>query len=874
MSLQFGSTLLFAVLIIFLTYYNQSRLPSNLPVPNSIGAPVDYLFREDRALKTLGILSTTIGPKVVGTLQEKQAFEFVRDELSTIVHSEWKMKLENCDEMNVNVNGQDEEFGLKRFIRKEGNINSMKIKRCQLVGNNHKITLDQQFISGDGYIDILKRKLFTSYQNLTNLIVRIDPNQDRSDNHGLLVSSHFDSGVSSPGFYDDGIPVVCMIESFRNIVKMIRDGKLELKRSVIFLFNGAEETGLLGAESFMYHPYSRDVKYFLNLEAAGSGGKEVAFQIATEFLARHFAKSTVRASGNVIAQDIFQSNIIPSATDYHVYSSFGMQGIDVSFYKNGYVYHTSKDSSSSYEKGSIQHMGDNVQSFVTHFSNITENDSDPKTNFVYFDLFGFNMNVFDINTLRLINVSVIVISITLLIIPLIKGGAVALYHRVLALFLIFLFLLFAIGINITLTIGLMRLGYDMLYFAYHPMFSLVLYGSVVVTTFTLGFWTTNKFIIALSTEIMAESILILYTCILTLFTIFNIASGYLFLAVTIFLLLGTYFNKVYLDFSLIGLAFLSPILNQVIDMFIPITGRLGKAVQVDYIALMLCSIAVFLILTTLLPVLVRQISGKTVLLLILGTIITYAYLILGNNGKAFTEAHPKRTSIQHTFLMASNNLNDWEQLSQYIMIAGADSSKEEEITDVLGKRFNFERSHDTLEPQVVRSVINPRTHKKPYLITETTDSLPRYITPKIFITNKVHEKGRIEFSILFHEKIYHSGIFLYSDHEIVESSFDTNTSFGRVVQTNTDSQYEFEYNFWALFGYNRDSSLMNQNQKSFKFWIEFKQNPQKDFKLRVTLKNTFLANTYSLAELETELESLPWSEHISTTHSVMDFQIN
>lgn len=148
MSLQFGSTLLFAVLIIFLTYYNQSRLPSNLSVPNSIGAPVDYLFREDRALKTLGILSTTIGPKVVGTLQEKQAFEFVRDELSTIVQSEWKMKLENCDEMNVNVNGQDEEFGLKRFIRKEGNINSMKIKRCQLVGNNHKITLDQQFISG------------------------------------------------------------------------------------------------------------------------------------------------------------------------------------------------------------------------------------------------------------------------------------------------------------------------------------------------------------------------------------------------------------------------------------------------------------------------------------------------------------------------------------------------------------------------------------------------------------------------------------------------------------------------------------------------------------------------------------------------------
>ena len=72
-----------------------------------------------------------------------------------------------------------------------------------------------------------------------------------------------------PGASDDAVSCGVMLEMIR---VMLRSPRTSLSNDVIFLFNGAEESVLLAAHGFITkHRWARDVKAFINLEAAGSG---------------------------------------------------------------------------------------------------------------------------------------------------------------------------------------------------------------------------------------------------------------------------------------------------------------------------------------------------------------------------------------------------------------------------------------------------------------------------------------------------------------------------------------------------------------------------------------------------------------------------
>lgn len=217
-----------------------------------------------------------------------------------------------------------------------------------------------------------------------NVIARLEGREPGS----VLVSSHHDSPASSVGAADDGIAVAAMVEIARAMAAGPRPA-----HGVVFNFDDAEEQGLLGASAFLHHPWARDVRAFVDLESAGNVGKAVLFQAGpgNAWLARRYASSVPHPYGTVLGQDIFQSGLIPSGTDFEVYERAGLRGLDIAFYRGGWAYHTSLDRASAVAPGSMQHMGANALALTRALADGPLQGDVGGSPSVYYDLLGVRM---------------------------------------------------------------------------------------------------------------------------------------------------------------------------------------------------------------------------------------------------------------------------------------------------------------------------------------------------------------------------------------------------------------------------------------------------------------------------------------------------
>ncbi|KAG7087620.1 hypothetical protein E1B28_013568 [Marasmius oreades] len=246
-------------------------------------------------------------------------------------------------------------------------------KECQRVAESsgRKLECEVWLQRGNGShrFDMMGARLYKTYVNLSNIIVRISNGTPEGKEHAVLVNSHLDSTLPTPGAADDAVSVGIMLECMRVLVET---PGWSPEHAVILLWNNAEESLQDGSHLFStQHPIAPTVRAVINLEAAGTKGKDLLFQATSEQMIQAYSH-VPRPHGTIVANDVFGSGVILSDTDFRQFQQYlNVTGLDIAIVKNSYLYHMRKDLVENIEPGATQHMGENALALLRHLSSDT-----------------------------------------------------------------------------------------------------------------------------------------------------------------------------------------------------------------------------------------------------------------------------------------------------------------------------------------------------------------------------------------------------------------------------------------------------------------------------------------------------------------------
>lgn len=216
---------------------------------------------------------------------------------------------------------------------------------------------------------------------VTNVLARLDGTEQGSG--AVLLAAHYDSVPSSSGDSDDGTGVAVVLE----IARVLKFSS-HPRHSIILLLDDGEEAGLLGARAFVdSHPWAREVRAAVNVDARGTSGPSLLFETgsANGWAVRLCAQSVARPATSSIFYDVYKR--LPNDTDFTIFKSAGYQGLNFAFIGDEPHYHTRLDNSANVSLPSLQHQGENALATVVALANSDLSNLQP-TESVFFDLFG------------------------------------------------------------------------------------------------------------------------------------------------------------------------------------------------------------------------------------------------------------------------------------------------------------------------------------------------------------------------------------------------------------------------------------------------------------------------------------------------------
>ncbi|CAJ0606998.1 unnamed protein product [Cylicocyclus nassatus] len=448
-----------------------------------------------------------------------------------------------------------------------------------------------------GCFDLSFLSSFTlCYHKITNIVVRVGPASGPTD-QSLLLNSHYDSMPDTPGATDDAVSCAIMMD----VLNVMAHSDKPLRNDVVFLFNGAEENFLQGAHGFIEnHPWRHTIHAFINLEGTGSGGREILFQAGpgNSWLLQTYLEAAPHPFCSVLAQEIFQSGIIPSDTDFRIFR------LDIAYTKNGWVYHTEHDEEWRIEPGAIQRAGENVLAVVRAILKspylVQAASFDEANKWVFYDVVGLFTIFYTVTIGKLLNYGACAVVVTLVAFRIVRGHYTlsdlgqAFWHHTCA--LIAMFATMVCVVVLVLKFDLLMCWYKMPEIV-GPLYVLpmLIAGCTVHTHFA------DKTKIRNIEMVQYDSIVVTCAVVLFVMTSYNIASAFFVLNYVLFPLLkdplifalgatglvNRVTPRILLYTQLICFApvfvFATYAISQCVDFFVPVMGRLGKAVNPEYI---------------------------------------------------------------------------------------------------------------------------------------------------------------------------------------------------------------------------------------------------------------------------------------------------
>ncbi|KAF9428134.1 hypothetical protein BGZ94_003292 [Podila epigama] len=496
---------------------------------------------------------------------------------------------------------------------------------------------------------------------MTNIIVRLSCGPE-CDQSSILLNSHYDTTLGSPGAADDALGVGVMME----IIRIMSLRPAPKKNSIVFLFNGGEESLQDASHSFITnHELKDNIKAVVNLEACGTSGPEILFQANSRAMINAYG-TVPYPHGTVLANDLFATGLILSDTDFRQFVDHGnLTGLDMAVYKNSYLYHTHLDLDEYMEAGLPQHMGENTLALAMH---LTENADlsglESTSSVVFFDVFGKFFVSYDWSTA--IRIHVVVCGLAALAIvfqasrPTIRATASILLSFVVALILPNFSVIF-----------LQSLGKPMQWFS-HEWLSCLLFSPVALAGMLLVqlAFHDKKASTGANELSTLSAIQLFFTLCLALASYVGLASSYVFALYSLSSTLGLFHNKkravdhgqevnrvdfsVYFVSAMMPTAYFSFVCFSLLDIFIPLTGRIGVDAPVDHIVAVLTGFITFVFCPPILAFAHRfgRVMLKRLAVLLL---VAHMFVLLVTSVfiSPYDELHPKRVFTQHVRNMTS-----------------------------------------------------------------------------------------------------------------------------------------------------------------------------------------------------------------------------